>query len=118
MKSFQIPFIPHPSPYSLKWLNSSSPLEVLSHALVSLSIGPFYVKILCDALPMSSCHILLGRLWKFDHQVIQDGLLNEYSFSLERRKVKLLPPTPTEIMLDQEKREQRKDMKEDENKRQ
>ena len=112
VERFQIPLIPHPSPYTLQWLNSSSPLEVSSQALIDLSIGPYHDCILCDVLPMSACHILLGRPWQFDRQVIHDGFTNVYSFSLDGRKVRLVPLTPHEIMLDHVKKEQKKAIKE------
>ena len=31
-------------------------------------------------MPMDVCHILLGRLWKFDNKVIHDGRSNCHSF--------------------------------------
>ena len=66
VERFSLPLITHPNPYTLQWLNSSSPLEVSHQAEVAFSIGPYHDVVYCDVLPMSACHILLGRPWQFD----------------------------------------------------
>ena len=56
-----IPIIPHPKPYSLKWLHDSNDIKVTKHALISFSIGKKYRdNVLGDVVPMSACHVLLG----------------------------------------------------------
>ena len=40
---------------------------------------------------MDACHIMLGRSWQFDRNVVHDGKHNTHSFYFENRKVNLLP---------------------------
>ena len=40
---------------------------------------------------MDACHILLGRLWQFDRNVVHDGKHNTLNFYFENRKITLLP---------------------------
>ena len=53
-------------------------------AWVELSIREYNDKILCDILPMDSCHLLLGRPWQFDKKACHDGEKNSYSFQKDR----------------------------------
>ena len=84
--------LPHSKPYTLQWLNEGKGLQVSSRCLVSLGIGKTYQdKVWCDIIPMSACHILLGRPWLFDREVIYDGYLNTYSFFKEGKRITLTP---------------------------
>ena len=52
---------PHPSPYTIQWLNHGKGIQVSSRCLLSLSIGKTYKdEIWCDVIPIDACHILLG----------------------------------------------------------
>ena len=42
-------------------------------------------------MPMDSCHILLGRPWKYDRDVVHDGRLNQYTLWVYGDKQTLLP---------------------------
>ena len=82
----------HPSPYRLAWLKQGSEIKVSHRALVPLSISTTYKDdIYCDVVPMDDCHILLGRLWQFDWNVVHDGKHNTHNFYFENRKIALLP---------------------------
>jgi len=50
--------------------------------------------VLCDVVPMSACHILLGRPWQFDRHVMHDGFKKTYSLIIDKEKIILnsLPP--------------------------
>jgi len=64
IEKFSIPTISHPKPYSLKWLNDGDDIKVSKQALILFSIRKKYKdNVLCDVVPMSACHILLGRPW-------------------------------------------------------
>ena len=56
-----LPTLKHPRPYKLQWLNDSGEVRVTKQVLVSLSIGRYKDKVLCDVVPMQEGHILLGR---------------------------------------------------------
>jgi len=90
-----IPTIPHSKSYSLKWLNDGSDIKVTKQALISFSMGKKYGNdVLCDVVPLSACHILLGRPWQFDRHVVHDGFKNTYFFVIDKEKIvlNLLPP--------------------------
>src|SRR5215216_3200954 len=40
----------------------------------------------CDVVPMSICHLLLGRPWQFDCGVIHNGRTNHYSFKMKGKE--------------------------------
>ena len=73
----------HPSPYWLAWLKQSFEIKV-SRALVPLSIGTTYKDdIYYDIVPMNGYHILLGRPWQCDRNVVHNGKNNTHSFYFE-----------------------------------
>ena len=71
--------------------------------LISFTIGKYQDDVLCDVIPMESCHILLGRPWQFDKHAIHDGFVNSFSFDHVGRKVTLVSMSPKEIIEDQKK---------------
>ncbi|KAH9693434.1 Endonuclease [Citrus sinensis] len=48
-------------------------------------------KIWCDVVAMDACHLLLGRPWQYDRNVVHDGKRNTYSFMFNNTKIVLLP---------------------------
>nr|GEW99599.1 RNA-directed DNA polymerase [Tanacetum cinerariifolium] len=51
-------------------------------------------KIWYDVIPMDACHVLLGRPWLFDRQVMHDGYPNTYSFNHNNKKIVLTLMSP------------------------
>ena len=90
----------HPAPYKLVWLKEGKSIRVSHRVLVSLSIGAYYHdKFYSDVVPMDVSHVMLGRPWQYDREVLHNGRSNEYSFFFENRRIVLLPsknsePTP------------------------
>ncbi|KAH9735062.1 Endonuclease [Citrus sinensis] len=83
---------PHQTPYKLTWLKKGNQVTVSKRCLVSLSIGSIYKdKIWCDIVAMDACHLLLGRPWQYDRNVVHDGKRNTYSFMFNNTKIVLLP---------------------------
>ncbi|KAH9803209.1 hypothetical protein KPL71_001675 [Citrus sinensis] len=83
---------PHQTPYKLTWLKKGNQVTVSKRCLVSLSIGSIYKdKIWCDVVAMDTCHLLLGRPWQYDPNVVRDGKRNTYSFMFNNTKIVLLP---------------------------
>jgi hypothetical protein len=64
---------------------------VTRQCLVEFKIGGYRDEILCDVIPMDVCHVLLGRPWKFDRNVIHDGRKNTYTLEKNGRTHMLLP---------------------------
>jgi hypothetical protein len=55
-----------------------------------MNIGGYKDEILCDEIPMEVCHILLGRPWNFDINVINDGRKRTYTLDNNGRMHMLL----------------------------
>ena len=47
---------------------------------VDFSIGGYQDRILCDILSMDACHLLLGRPWQYDADIVYHGKKNLYTF--------------------------------------
>jgi len=65
--------------------------------------------ILCDVVPMETCHILLGRPWKFDKKAMHNGLTNEITFTHKEKKFLLFPLTPSQVVNDQVQMKQKRE---------
>lgn len=89
-KKLGLEITPHPSPYTLAWLNNGTELKVSKQVLVSFSIGHYKDSTSCDVIPMDACHLLLGRPWQFDRDAFHRGKANTYSFVFEDRSSKNL----------------------------
>jgi len=46
--------LPHPRPYSLRWLNENGEIRVTKQVCVPFSIKTYHDEVLCDVAPMSS----------------------------------------------------------------
>jgi hypothetical protein len=73
VEKIELEMIDHPSPYRVLWLQKGHQVNVTKQCLVEFKIGGYNDKILCDVIPMDVCHLLLGRPWKYDINVIHDG---------------------------------------------
>jgi hypothetical protein len=67
--------------------------------LVEFKIGGYNDKILCDVIPMDVCHLLLGRPWKYDKNVIHDGRMNTYTLEKNGRTHMFLLIKDKEVRL-------------------
>jgi hypothetical protein len=55
------------------------------------------IKFLCDVIPMDVCHVLLGRPWQYDRNVVHDGRMNTYTLEKDGRTHRLLPIKDKEV---------------------
>jgi len=82
----------HPTPYRISWVNEENSVLVKHRCLVKFSLGKKYMdEAWCDVIPMTVCHMLLGRPWLYDRKVFYDGYANTYSFIYKGRKLVLDP---------------------------
>jgi hypothetical protein len=58
---------------------------ITKQCLVEIRIGGYKDEILCDVILMDVCHILFGRPWQFDINVIHDGRKNTYTLEKNGR---------------------------------
>jgi hypothetical protein len=83
--------IEHLSPYIVSWLQKGHQVNVTKQCLIEFKIGGYKDEILYDVIPMDVCHLLLGRLWKYDRNVVHDGRKNTYTLEKNGRTHLLLP---------------------------
>ena len=74
-------------------------MSVTKQCLVDIKIGGYNDKIICDVIPMYVCHLLLGRPWQYDRNVIHDGKMNMYTLENNGRTHMLLPIKYKEVKL-------------------
>jgi hypothetical protein len=87
----------HPSPYKVSWLQRGHWVNVTKQCLVDIKIGGYNDKILCDVIPMDVCHLLLGRRWQYDRNVVHDGRMNTYTLTKNGRTHMLHPIEDKEV---------------------
>jgi hypothetical protein len=87
----------HPSPYKVSWLQKGHQVSVTKQCLVDIKVGGYNDKILCDVIPMDVCHLLLGRPWQYDRNVVHDGRMNTYTLEKDGRTHRLLPIKDKEV---------------------
>ena len=69
-----------PKPHYMRWMNESGTLKITHKTRVKFSIGNYMDTVDCDVVPMSACHLLLGRPWQFDLDATHGGRSNNYLF--------------------------------------
>lgn len=77
----------HPSPYKVSWLQKEHMMTMSEQCLVKFHIGSYKDKVLCDMMPMTVCHVLLGRPLQFDMEAIYDGRRNVYTIQKYGKEV-------------------------------
>jgi hypothetical protein len=87
----------HPSPYKVSWLQKGHQVSVTKQCLVDFKMGEYKDKVLCDVIPMDVCHVLLGRPWQYDRNVVHDGRMNTYTLEKDGRTHRLLPKKDEEV---------------------
>ncbi|KAK1648811.1 hypothetical protein QYE76_066616 [Lolium multiflorum] len=89
----------HPHPYHVQWLSDKGNVKIQHTVTVNFKIGPYEDTIECDVVPMTVCHMLLGRPWQFDKKAIHDGYSNAYTFTVKDKK-SFKTSSPTSYLMD------------------
>jgi hypothetical protein len=97
VQKLELEMTDHPSPYKVSWLQKGHQVNVTKQCLVEFKIGGYKDKVLCDVIPMDVCHLLLGRPWQYDRNVIHDGRMNTYTLEKNGRTHMLLPIKDKEV---------------------
>jgi hypothetical protein len=90
VEKLELETVAHPSPYKVSWLQKGNQVTVTKQCLVKFKIGGYRDEILFDVIPMDVCHILLGRPWQYDRNIIHDGRKNTYTLEKNGRTHMLL----------------------------
>ena len=91
----------------VQWLTDSGTLQVEHAVEVSFKIGAYEDTLECDVVPMSVCHLLLGRPWQFDRGVTHNSWTNQYSFKMKGKQYVLRPMSPSQVIADKQATSQR-----------
>ena len=94
----KLKYLPHPNPYYIQWLSDSGEMKISHMVRVEFQIGPYKDTVECDVVPMTVCHLLLGRPWQYDRNVRHDGRANTYHLHWRGKDVTLRPMTPQQIV--------------------
>jgi hypothetical protein len=65
---------------------------------VEFQIGPYKDIVECYVVPMTVCHLLLGRPWQYDRDVRHNGRANTYNLNWHGNDITLQPMTPQQIV--------------------
>jgi hypothetical protein len=90
-------YLPHPNPYYIQWVSDNGEMKVNHMVLLNFEIGPYKDSIDFDVVPMTVCHLLLGRPWLYDRHVQYNGRANTYHLEFKGMKINLLPMSPQQI---------------------
>ncbi|KAK1628061.1 hypothetical protein QYE76_002376 [Lolium multiflorum] len=77
-----LPLRKHPHPYHVQWLSDNGNVKIQHTVTISFKIGAYEDTVDCDVVPMTVCHMLLGRPWQYDKKANHDGYTNAYSFKV------------------------------------
>lgn len=91
VKKLQLYRLIHPKPYHIAWVQKERKLLVSEQCLVKFKTRNYSVKVLCDIMPMTFCHIFLDIPWQYDRQALHDGRLNQYTIWVDGKKQVLFP---------------------------
>ncbi|KAK1601970.1 hypothetical protein QYE76_027075 [Lolium multiflorum] len=95
-----LPLRKHPHPYHVQWLSDNGNVKIQHTVTISFKIGAYEDTVDCDVVPMTVCHMLLGRPWQYDKKANHDGYTNAYSFKVNDKTYILRPMTPSQEFQD------------------
>ena len=85
VQMLELETVVHPSPSKVSWLQKGHQVNVTKQCLVEFKIRGYKDEILCDVILMDVCHLLLGRPWQYDKNMIHDGRKNTYTLEKNGR---------------------------------
>ncbi|KAK1663838.1 hypothetical protein QYE76_051997 [Lolium multiflorum] len=95
-----LPLRKHNNPYHIQWLSDNGNVKIQHTVTISFKIGAYEDTVDCDVVPMTVCHMLLGRPWQYDKKANHDGHTNDYSFKVDDKYFILRPMTPSQVNAD------------------
>ena len=100
VEKLELETVSHPSPYKVLLLQKGHQVTVAKQCLGGFKIGGYRDEILCDVIPVDVCHLLFGRPWKYDINVVHDGRNNTYTLEKNGRTHMLLLIKEKEVKLE------------------
>jgi hypothetical protein len=100
VEKLELETVVHPIPYRVSWLQKGHQANVTKQFLVEFKIGVYKYEILCDVILMDVFHLLLGRPWKYDRNIVHDGRKNTYTLEKNGRTHMLLSIKDKEVKIE------------------
>jgi hypothetical protein len=91
-------YFPHPNPNYIQWLSDSGEMKISYMVRVEFQIRPYKDTVECDVVPMTVCHLLLGRPWQYGRDVRHNGRENTYNLNWHGNDITLQPMTLQQIV--------------------
>jgi hypothetical protein len=91
VEKIKLDTITHLNRYKVSWFQKGNQVMVSRQCKVEFKIGGYNDEVLCDYIPMDVCHVLLGILWKYYRNLIDDGRSNTCTLEKNGCKHMLLP---------------------------
>jgi hypothetical protein len=79
-------------------------MKITNMVRVNFSIGNYTDTMECDVVPMTVCHLLLGRPWQYDRDVRHNGKANTHQLHCKGKDIILRPMTPQAIVNESRKK--------------
>ena len=95
-EKLSLPTIKHPNPYHLQWINDHGEIKVNKQVLLKCSIGKYADKVLCDVVPITAGHVILGRPCEY-RKTTHDGSSNKYHFVFKNQNFTRVPMNPQQV---------------------
>lgn len=72
VKKLWLPTFTQSKPYGLQWLNNCAKVKVTKKVVMPFSIRKYKDEVYYHVISMQATHLLLGRPWLFDIDVIYE----------------------------------------------
>ncbi|KAH7567997.1 hypothetical protein JRO89_XS07G0210700 [Xanthoceras sorbifolium] len=100
VEKLKLPVVEHPTPYKVAWFRKGNEVPVTSCCLVKFNMGnDLEEEAWCDVAPIDACHILLGRPWLYDKDVVHHTRANTYTLKRGTKTLILQPMKEERIAI-------------------
>ena len=93
--------VPHPQPYTIRWLRQGSNLHVSQQCRLSYDIKTFKDEVLCDVSPLEVCDVILGQPYLWKRHAVYESRPHSVIITLNRklsRMPEVVPPSAISLI--------------------
>ena len=74
-------------PYKVQWLSGNGEVVVDIQVLICFSIGKYVDEILFDVVPVEASHLLLGRPWQYDRDIVNNCVTKKFHLYIKGKRL-------------------------------